>query len=161
MGFEIGAAVELGLGQLDTINRNLKALRDVRPVYKMVGSSIVQQGAGPDFVQVRSSPAVGRVWNVLSLGVFGADDHTAVGGASAVFYATRSFITAAPGPLIDVISSPLSVPSTTWFSRQVVWVDSSELIQAIIYGGSNNAQFSIVANVAEYPVEAVEAMELS
>lgn len=144
----------------DRITNAIDGLIETKPIFKPVGSTITAAG-GTDYAIIDQRPQAGRIWNILSVAVFGADDHTSVGGASCVFYSSGAPnpATGVP-PLIDAITSPLAVPTTYWFSRQVAWCNSQEQLFALIYGGAAQATFSITATVAEYPVEAVEGLRI-
>lgn len=159
MDIEVAAKLFVEGGhQMQQAATNFNKAVSSKPIHKMVGSSIASSGPGPDFLVIQDSPVTGRVWNVLSLQVFGDDDHTTLSGGSCVFYSSASDIIAAPGPLIDAISGPQAIPSTLWLSRLVCWVQPQEQIQAIVYGVPAGHNLSIVCNVDEYPVEANEAM---
>lgn len=75
-GFMIGAQAFLDLGQkLDKISSKM----DMRPVYKPVGNSGIINGPSATLIEIPITPARGRIWNVLSVGVYGPDAHTSVG----------------------------------------------------------------------------------
>lgn len=65
-------------------------------------------------------------------------------------------------PTIDnIIAGGIPIPSVQSFSKQVHWCSSGERLIAIISNaGFGNQNISFIARVAEYPVEAVEAMSV-
>jgi hypothetical protein len=230
-GFMVGAQAFLDLGQkLDKIHGKL----DIRPIYKPVGNSGVINGPSSTLIEIPITPGRGRIWNVLSVGVYGPDAHTNVGsnvtapavpasgvpvfnnnnqavivtvtGGTVTAIAVNGVTTGATtGPITvpafgwitltysvaptwawagttgsavadiyagtaadpssptldNVIASAMPIPSTLSFSKQVHWCSTGERLLAIISNAGFGAQnLSFIARVAEYPVQAVEAMTI-
>ena len=233
-GFMIGAEAFVNLGhKVDEIHRHQL---DLRPVYKPVGNSGTINGPSPFIIELPLTPARGRIWNVLSVGVYGPDAHTLVGSnvatpsvpastvpvfnpnnqpvavtvtggtvtvisingvttgatsgtvyvpafgwitltysaaptwtwagttgaATADIYAGTATDPSSSNPTLDnVIAGGLPIPSTLSFSKQVHWCSTGERLLAIISGAGFGAQnISFIARIAEYPVQAVEAMRV-
>lgn len=155
----IGAFADLG-SKLDRLH---KAVGRAKPVYKPVGGSLVVPVAPslPQLLIFQGSPALGRIWNILKIGIFGPDPHTAVASVSVDVYAGNN-----PDPntptFPDVILSGQAVPSVTQFSKEVEWCSSGQQIFCLLYGAGVVAgtQFEAVARVAEYNVIDVEARHI-
>ena len=82
-GVFIGAAAFLDFGK--DVSRKLDSLSPARPIIKPVGGSAIGDGVtSPILVKVQVSPASGRLWNILRLGVFGSDPHTTVQPGSGI-----------------------------------------------------------------------------
>jgi hypothetical protein len=163
MSIEVEAGFMLDLGsKLDQMNGHLKRLTH-KPIYKPVGGSVlVSAGAtAPVLLRLEQSPSRGRVWNILKIGVFGADPHTPVAQVQVDVYAgyLPGQIPYVPS-MQDAILSGVAVPSITPFSTEVEWCESGEEIFALLYGTGvvPGVQFAMVARVGEYNVPAVEAM---
>ena len=114
MAFEIGAAIELGIGQLQEMNKGIAALQRTRPVRKPIaGSATVITGVNPTVIRATSRPASGRAWNILSAGIYGADPHTPVGPPQATptggFAADGSATAPAAGATIASVTLPPGV----------------------------------------------------
>lgn len=278
---ELDAAVSLVLGKQDETNKQLRKLGLPLPIHKPVMGSVQFGSPAPSIaiLEVTARPQAGRVWNVLSVSLFGSDAHTPlenitftndgsatapaananisgaitpspgsyianwivslIGGAPAAPADANNFklilngvakisnsqnpaaigtytqlavpfvadgvntshvntvgagtagvvysaqITAIPqfGPgtlpqtfadiyagalssndpataqvFTDVIFSAAAIPSVNFVPRQAVWMHELETIYAVIYSPPANSQVIITARVAEYPVEAVEAL---
>lgn len=280
----LGFFVNLGT-KLDKTSDKLLA-RSAKPVHKPVGGSAVADGVNPTIIRVNSKPQAGRIWNILSAGIYGNDPHTPVGApattatggfaqgasvaapgantqivaitlppgtyqvsvtalasgtlaaadnnninlrnsslgtnitgillmdattanaptinppvqitltttqtiqvrsiaaatAGSIYSAVITAIPVAdfnsdlspvfadlyagqvPDPmtaaLTDVIDSGMTVPSSNDYSAGVYWASMLDELFAVVYNAAANQQLVLVVNVAEYPVEAVEAMSL-
>lgn len=144
-------ADELGKAQ-ETLNRQIS----FKPIHKVVGGSAV--GAAPLLVEAPMMPAVGRVWNVLMVALYSADGHTSLANAVADVYASASGIED-PDFSAQILSGINTfVPSVNYFPQRAVWIHSNEKLLAWVYGFASSAPVQIIARIAEYPVEAVEAL---
>lgn len=138
-------------------------LLDKRRLIKPVGGSILVPATPviPQIVRLQGAPARGRIWNILKIGVFGSDPHTSISNVSVDVYAGTQVDPSSP-VFTEVILSNLAVPSVTQFSKEVEWCESGEELFALFYGSGVVAgvQFTVVARVAEFPTEAIEAMRI-
>jgi hypothetical protein len=81
MAVDFEATVSLGMGKLEDIKSGVSDLRRPKPIHKAVFGS-VQFGATPPAVAIiecAQRPQAGRIWNVFSTSIFGADGHTPLG----------------------------------------------------------------------------------
>lgn len=112
---EIAAAIELGIGKIDEMNRGIKALRHVKPINKPVaGSAIVQAGVSPTIIRATNRVGSGRVWNILSAGIYGADPHSPVGPPQATPTGGFSNGASAAAPAANTQIAPLNLPPGVW-----------------------------------------------
>ena len=146
------------------VDSKLSALVTAKPIHKPTMGSTQTGGVAPAslILPCQTHPASGRVWNVLSVSIFGNDDHTAVAGAIAAIYggelSPSGSVTPTPGPMSDLILTGATIPNITFVPDKAVWLHEMESIYAIIYTPPINTQFVLTARVGEYPVEAVEGM---
>lgn len=165
MSIEVGAEVIVDLhDKTKQIHQRVHRNED-RPVRKPVGGSLIIpagfSGSGPVILDIKATTlAHGRCWNILKIGIFGADVHTAVASVNADVYAGD----VVDYPVVntnfnDVILSNIAVPSITQFGRRVEWAYSGQSIYAILYGSGLAAgqSYVLVARVAEYNTSDVEA----
>jgi|SRR5579859_2192407 len=164
MSIEVGAEVVVDLHEKTKQVHHRVMHGGDKPVRKPVGGSLVIpvgfSGSGPVLLAMQSSPAHGRSWNILKIGVFGADVHTAVASVNADVYAGD----VVDYPIVntnfnDAILSNLTVPSITQFGRRVEWAYSGQSVYALLYGSGLAAgqSYVLVARVAEYNTNDVEA----
>lgn len=159
--------MEIGVDAFVELQQDVKHIRkhtrDVKPVRKPVGVSITIPAVftAPVMAVIPQVPSMARQWNILMIGVFGADAHTAVTNVTADVYSG-----ALPDPslatLSDVILSAQPVPSINHFSRLIEWCEPNESIFMLLFGTGLAAgqNYELVARVAEYNVHDIEAREI-
>lgn len=163
-GLVIGAELMIDLGKkVDRISDNINRFK---PVYKPVGTSFVVPAVAPASVilDIPITPARGRVWNVLkvifgSVTATGPDIHTVLANVVADVYSGDS-PDLGGGAVVNAIIGGAAIASVTNITKHVDWCASGEHLFAIVYGAAANAQLIMAARVAEYPVEAVEALSV-
>lgn len=163
-----GAGIYVGVEAFADIGRKMDQLHrqiSMKPIYKPVGNSIVIPATPviPVVLDIPIAPARGRVWNVLkvalgSVGPSGPDIHTVLSGVIADVY-TGDTPDLSGGAVVNAIISA-GVASVTNITKHVDWCASGEHIFALLYGVTAGQQILIAARVAEYPVEAVEALSV-
>lgn len=52
----------------------------------------------------------------------------------------------------------ITVPNAFTLSRRVIWVNHTETIYALVYGALTGQQFVLVANIEDYPVDAMQGV---
>lgn len=73
---EITAAIDLFADRSKRMEKHLEHL-SFKPIQKVIGGSGISVGAGtPLIIVLDDAPSVGRIWNLLTLGIFGNDPHT-------------------------------------------------------------------------------------
>lgn len=164
-GLAIGAELFVDLGnKVDRIHDRMGSF--AKPVYKPVGTSFVVPSVAPAsvIIDIPISPARGRVWNVLkvifgSVTAAGPDIHTILANVVADVYSGDS-PDLGGGAVVNAIIGGAAIASVTNITKHVDWCASGEHLFAIVYGAAANAQLIMAARVAEYPVEAVEALSV-
>jgi hypothetical protein len=74
-----GETAKLTHEKLDNINHGISKLNRSLPIRKPIYGSAISTGAStPLLVESLQMAPIGRVWNILSLGIFGSDGHTPV-----------------------------------------------------------------------------------
>lgn len=157
---EIDAEFMLDLGgKVDATHKHLIKGR-VKPVRKPIGGSVYlgAEPTAPILCILQGKPATGRCWNILRVGIFGADTHTAVTDVTVDVFA-GDLLDNATLNFLDCIISAATVPSVTSFSKEVEWCYSGQSMYALLYGSGLSADqpYEVVARVAEYNTCDVEA----
>lgn len=144
---EIG--VELAAAFTDKLDKIHKAVsvRETKPVYRTLGAS--QIGSAPLTLEVNETVTHGRFYNLLQLGIFGVDGHTALTNGLADIYVASSGVEL-PDFSAQILTS-IPIPSVQTFSKEVVWIHPGERIVALLYGYTGSSAVTIVAKVADYP----------
>lgn len=157
-GIDVEAFAALG-SKVDKIHDHMMK-GPPKPVIKTVsgGLTVPATPALPQLLTVNQFPAIGRMWNILKLGVFGADLHTAIASVNVDVYAGTLPDSMVPPALPQGVVS-MSVPQTVNFARLVEWCEEGEQLFALLYGAGVVAgvNFTLIARVAEYNVFDVEA----
>lgn len=158
MELEADFVLDLGNKVNETHKHILKG--HAKPTRKPIGGSVIVPSTftAPVLCILQAKPATGRCWNILRVGVFGADTHTAVTDVTVDVFAGDLLDTSSLN-FPDCILSGAAVPSVTSFSKEVEWCYSGQMLYALIYGtGLEAAQpYEVVARVAEYNTCDVEA----
>lgn len=154
---EFDAAISLFADASEKLGKSAESItgRRVKPVHKSLGCSYPGETPAPvTAVQmiVPQTPAVGRVWVVHTIGIFGTDPHTAVPDCIADVYA-------GPGQEVDfpsVIYSNLSVPTVINEGHWHNPVHAQEQVYALVYDVPAAQQLVFCIGVTEWPVEIEE-----
>lgn len=165
MSIEVGAELIVDLhDKVNQMHGHVLSGNADKPIRKPVGGSLVIpstfSGTGPIQLLTEVNLAHGRMWNILKVGIFGADTHTAVASVNADIFAGD----VVDYPVVntnfnDCILSAAAVPSVTQFGRRVEWVYSGQSLYAQLYGTglAVGQTYVLVARVAEYNTNDVEA----
>jgi len=233
---EIDAAFSLWADFAPKLMKRTETLlgRTEKPIHRPVFGNLIQV-SGVQLLETTDAVDAGRVWNVLKIGLFGNDGHTALstvpavsqpampastvaaqnlnlfpvqvvisagtltavtvnginvgsgdgtyivpsGGAISVTYTIAptwvwTALTSVPavadvyassGGSVDPdfsaqILSGAAIPSVSFPPDEAEWMHYGEKLVAWIYGLPANSSVSFVAKIADYPVEAVEAMRI-
>lgn len=137
------------------IQQNEKMLkRGCKPIHRPVVGSLTGV-TGSQTLITNDSVDAGRVWNVLKIGIFGNDGHTVLASAIADIYA------AAGSPELPDFSAQLvsgsAIPNIIFIPEKMEWMHYGESIIALLYALPANSNVSLIAKIADYPIEAVEA----
>jgi hypothetical protein len=156
---DLGFLVNLGK-KVDESNRLLKRLTD-KPIYKPVGGTLVVPagGSAPQLIRLNQRPSIGRTWNILKVGLYGSDAHTAVANVTVDVFSGYINVQQFNPSLQDCILSAQTVPSVYQFSTDVEFAASGEEVYGIAYGTgvTPGLTLQMVVRVAEYNVATVEA----
>jgi hypothetical protein len=165
---DIGAEFFAELGQKVHETHTRVHKQRPKPIRKPVGGSTVIpvgfSGTGPVLLAMQSFPAHGRCWNILKVAVFGVDTHTVVATVTAdIFSGDVIDYPIVNTNFLDLIVSGAAIPSVTQFSKEVEWCYSGQSIYALLNGSGLAAgqPYELVARVAEYKVDDVEARSTS
>lgn len=133
----------------EKMDRLCKKLEE-KPIIRTVSGSTVLTGS-TGLVEIQERPAVGRIWNILKVGVLNVDGHTALSGVIVDVYSS-ALANPSTATIDNVIVSggTGNVPSITWYSRGVEWCLPGEEIFGQVYGGTTGQQIVLVCRVAEY-----------
>lgn len=128
-GIHLGAAVG---DKLDSI-RDLLDRKDPRPSYIPL-SGAFQAPATSGTIQLGHPPA-NKIWNVLSIVAFGADDHTAVAGGNVAWYTTSD---TSQLSLFGLRDTGIAIPSQRNYSRDIMWCYPNEhiVVSAVATGAT-------------------------
>lgn len=155
MSIDIGAEFMIDLGRkVDQVHR--KVHQRPRPIRKPIGNS--NTGTAPLVITANTEEVPpGRMYNLLSVNLYGADGHTTLASAVADLYRASSGV-----QLPDFsaqIASGLTVPviPALNYSKEVIWIEPGENLIAIVYGFAGSQQITMVAQIADYPLEEMEA----
>lgn len=162
-GIFVGAEAFVDFGhKLDRMQSHLDRI-SMKPVYKPVGNSIVVPAVIPALLTlvIPESPARGRVWNILKIVLASGappDVHTTTTATADVYAGTNPDIS---GPTIDnAILGAAPIPSVNNITKHVDWCSTGENVFAVINNATAGQSLILIARVAEYPVEAVEAISI-
>lgn len=122
MGIEVAAALTLGDLQDtgDTIVNRIMGTSRPKPLYMIRTKSVV--GTGIAAVLNYGSPPVGSAWQIRYITLFGSDDHTAIPGMTASLYVGDPSNLS----LMSLRITGLAIPSTTFISRDALWIRPNE-----------------------------------
>lgn len=158
---EIELAFDAFLNKADKIVEQQAILvkRSQKPLHYRVFGTVTSAAGGAASISSNSSPSAGRVWNILRFSLYGNDGHTLLTGAIADVYAASSTL-AVPDFSAQVLSG-LAVPSTTYPPEEAEWIHYGEELIVLLYALPAASTVTFVAQVADYPIEAVESLELA
>ena len=158
MSVEVGIEAFLDLGdKVDNIHRTVTK-RAGKPLIKRVaGSAIIAPAATTGIVELSERPSMGRIWNILKVGVYNVDLHTSLAGVIVDLYANTLIDPVNPPPLVNGITT-VGVPSSTYFSRQVEWCKQGESIFGVISAATAGQQIVLMSVIADYAIEDIEGV---
>lgn len=154
MSVDIGAEFFLDLGdKVDHMHRKMG--RNIKPIRKPIGNSATGTAPLQVIANTEQVPP-GRIYNILSVNLYGVDGHTVLASAIADIYRASSGV-----QLPDFsaqIASGLTVPVVPAlnYSKEVIWMEQGENLIAIVYGFAGTQTVTMIAQIADYPVEAEE-----
>lgn len=155
MSIDIGAELLLDMsGKVSDMHRRSSRKR-VKPIRRPIGNSAT--GTAPLIVTANTEEVPpGRAYNLLSLNLYGVDGHTVLASAIADIYRASSGV--ALPDFSAQLASGLTVPVTPAlnYSKEVIWLEQGENLIAIVYGFASTATVTMVAQIADYPVEEAE-----
>jgi len=139
-------------GELGKARRDIQSMKQVQPLLRdfATAAPII---ANPQCIILNNMfPATGRVWEVVQVGVFGPDGHTAVTSAIADIYAGPAAGTDAPGDFSAFIESG-SVPCNFLIGDHKCYANANDRIYAWIYGYTAGAYLTLAGTVRDWRVE--------
>lgn len=171
-GFELllGAFAKSSDDQQKNHGEMLDALSPRLPIHNSVFGVVVTTAASPVLVAPSgvTGPAAGRIWNLRTLGIYGADGHSVVAGVTGVDLFAGD-IPDQPGTAIapmltsftDLISAGIvALPTFQTFPRHAIWVKHGEIPYALVYGVGAGVTLVLVANFEDWAVCDAEALRV-
>jgi hypothetical protein len=149
--------------KVDQMHKHMKKGREPQPIRKPVGGAITLptgfSGTGPVLLTTELAPAKGQIWNVLKIGIFGPDPHTAVASVNADVFLGTNPDPSAPA-FLDVTESGLAIPTISRYAKEVEWCYPGQQPFAMLYGTGLAAgqNYELVLRVAEYKASEEEQM---
>lgn len=156
-GLELHAAIDLGakLGDLkNSVDDLRKTLGIVLPVNvrPLVKAMTTPSGVTAPFLIGLGGPTDPVVWDVRSVILVGADDHTAVANVTGAVYAGQQ--NASGVVLTDLKWPGLAVPGAQTFNAQVpVWTRQVLYVALSGSGLAQNQPYTVTAVVIEVQIE--------
>ncbi|HJS94522.1 MAG TPA: hypothetical protein VJ741_09675 [Solirubrobacteraceae bacterium] len=155
MGIELHAELDLGakIGDLQqSVDQLRKAIALPVNVRTLVQQATTPTGVSAPFLIKLGGPSVAVIWDVRSVVLVGADDHTAVANVTGAVYAGQ--LNAQGVVLPDLRWPGLTVPSAQTFNAQVVAQTNQQLYVALSGSGLSAGQsYLVTAVVIEVQVE--------
>jgi hypothetical protein len=154
MGLELEASASIGVAigdKLDTIS-DLLGRSEPKPLVFAVPAS----GVGGGAIRIGRPPA-GKLWNILTVTVTGADDHTVTANVFASLYVDSDPLNLGLG---QCLIPGLAVPSFTSISKGTSWAHGGGEVVANVVGSGVSAStaVNITLGVAEWHVKDVSQM---
>lgn len=143
--FDLNVGVSAAIGKLDAIHDVLRKEPPQPLQLAFSGSNSVLEGAG--VIRIGRPPS-GRIWNITSVTVTGADDHTTVANVSVGLYVDSDGANLGLGQARLVA---LAVPSHQFISKGTLWAHSMGDVCANVQGtGASTQQVNVTIGVAEW-----------
>lgn len=127
-------------------------------------ASAVMPAAGPLVLDLDGPPA-DSMWSLIHVVITGADDHTAVAGASAALYVGGEPPAINAGnvanwlpPLGDLLQPGIAVPGYWAFSKETVYAHFGDSVFVVVYGAAAGTNLSAVARVHEWHPDGKEEL---
>lgn len=154
MAIELEASASIGVAIGDKLDNLAEILRkpDPKPRFLPVPAS----GVGPGAIRVGRPPA-GKMWNILTLSVMSADDHTPVASGFVSLYVDSDVANLGLG---QCMIPGAAIPSAASFSKGTFWAHSSGdvVVNAAGSGVTATTQINVVLTVAEWDTRDVSRM---
>jgi hypothetical protein len=154
MGLELEASASIGVAIGDKLDKlhGLLSKEDPKPRIFQVPGSVTYQTSSPLIVMGR--PPHGCLWNILTVTVTGADDHTAIASAYASLYVDSDSSNLGLG---QCVMPGMAIPSFQAISKGTLWAHSSGNIVINLDGTGMTAGTNVqcLLTVAEWHVSEV------
>jgi hypothetical protein len=157
MTLNLGAELDLATGnELAQTSMDLKQeMRKgwaAKPIYDSRAAANTSPGVTEWFMDL-GSPDVGRIWNILGVTVFGADDSTSVAGAKVSLYFGDS-----DTPSITGLRVPsMACPSFQSFSDKVLWCHNTANVVIGVTGVAAAQQIGALVHIANWREDDISA----
>lgn len=136
---------------LDDFKKDIFSQRRARPLFShAVGAGVI--AADGTLSLDLGSPAVGRIWNVTAVTIFGPDDNTVVANAKCALY----FGDPDRAGIMGLVMPGQAIPFYAAFGTDVYWCHSQENVVAVVSGtGIAGTQVGVRVMYADWPEAAV------
>jgi hypothetical protein len=149
LDLDLGAHLDFVIGKhADAI---AKKLAPHKPILNRAVAATTFGGSGETFLDL-GSPAVGRVWEVTSMCVYGVDDNTVLANVKVALYFGDTFV-----PSMSSLCIPgVAVPSFTDVGDETLYCEASANIVAGITG-TGNGNVGVNITYKDWPESAIAA----
>jgi hypothetical protein len=144
--------LEFLAGELSKARKDIKSMKTPQPLLRDFATSLPITANPQCIVLNNMYPAVGRIWEITQVGVFGPDGHTAVTNAIADIYAGPTSGTDFPGDFACFIDSG-TVPCNFLIGDHKCYANAGDRIYAWIYGYTAGAYLTLAGTVRDWRVE--------
>lgn len=166
-GFDVmlGAFAKFGDEQKAGQSQILSALSTPKPIRQTAFGTLLTAGTAPFLLMPNSNqgPSSGRTWNIRTVGIYGADGHSAVAGVTGVdiFAGDVSDPTVGVTPFPDLISAGIiALPTFQTYGRHAIWCRHGETVYALVYGVAAGVNLNLVINYEDWAVGEQEAISV-
>lgn len=146
----LGTEVDIASGQelndgLGALGDSLRKREQPKPLFFPRVAADFMPAAGALVLDL-GRPPTGRMWNIMGVTTFGADDNTTTANAKVAIY----FGDIQNPTLVQLKIPALAVPIFTTVTKGVLWCADSEILFARITGAAASAPIGVVVHVAEW-----------
>jgi hypothetical protein len=146
----LGSEVDIVSGKeltdgLSTLGERLLGKEPIRATYSFRPGADVMPAAGALTIDL-GRPPIGRMWNLLGVTTFGADDATTTANAKVAVYCGD-----VQSPTMVQLKIPaLVVPVFQSVTKSVLWCMDSETLFARVTGAIATAPIGVIVHIAEW-----------
>jgi hypothetical protein len=150
MRLALGSEVDIVSGPeltegLHGLGERLLGKEPIRPTYSFRPGADLMPAAGPLKLDL-GRPPVGRMWNLLGVTTFGADDATTTASAKVAIYCGDIQNVS----LVQLKIPALVVPVFQSVTKSVLWCMDSETLFASVTGAAATSPIGVIVHVAEW-----------
>lgn len=152
MSVEAKVDLEFLAGEIQAARKDIQKTKEAQPLLRDFATAFPITANPTCIVLNNMYPAMGRVWEITQVGVFGTDGHTAVTSAIADIYAGPAAGQDAPGDFASFINSG-PVPCNFLIGDHKCYANAQDRIYAWIYGISSGVYLTLAGTVRDWRIE--------